>query len=55
MASLNKYTDFALQFDKNLASETIQNMSEIEFKITPEIVDNFISGIKISPDPLVFG
>lgn len=30
-------------------------MSEIEFKITPEIVDNFISGIKIQPDPLVLG
>ena len=30
-------------------------MSSLEFTITPETVDNFISGIKISPDPILFG
>ena len=47
ISSLNRYTDFTLPFDKNLASKTIQDMSNLEFKITPETVDDFISGIKI--------
>ncbi|CAL6033252.1 Conserved_hypothetical protein [Hexamita inflata] len=50
--SLNKYTDFQIPFSKQLAENTLFTLSQTEFKIIPEIIDNFISGIQIHPDPL---
>ncbi|KAH0570332.1 hypothetical protein SS50377_28307 [Spironucleus salmonicida] len=50
--SLNKYSDFKIPINKEIASKTLECLSKWEFKALPEMTDNFVSGIKICPDPL---